>query len=172
MCTSSLFEWVYNISCNSCLFSYYGGAQLVDIFQFSNVYATHRDIAQLLVSQEMQLECQQFVSKQDQKPSLGILCSLYCAFKGGMKVSEWFYENPLWTAQIDMRRFIVFGVLKGVIYRVHKYPILYKEVGMNSEIAKLLDGRHHLDDLCSRLACSAKQLENILSSLPIRYVLK
>ncbi|KAJ3173935.1 Nitrogen permease regulator 2 [Geranomyces variabilis] len=52
-----------------------------------------------------------------------LLFSLYCALKPGLTVAEWIEENNVWDLNVDVRRFILFGVLHGFVYRVHKYPI-------------------------------------------------
>ncbi|KAI8915639.1 nitrogen permease regulator 2, partial [Gorgonomyces haynaldii] len=151
---------------------YYGCAQMVDVFQFSNIYNVTPKISEFLHSQDMQLDCQQFVTGIHADPvSTGILCSLYCSLKGGIKVSEWIHENPLWTAQIDVRKFILYGLVKGIISRVHRYPYLYQETSVPLDLLKYLDGKHHLDEICTIKSWTHKQTQKMLSHLPVRYIL-
>ncbi|KAG0247911.1 Nitrogen permease regulator 2 [Mortierella polycephala] len=42
----------------------------------------------------------------------------------GVVLQDWIEQNQLSDYNIDVRRFISFGVIKGFLYRVHKYPIL------------------------------------------------
>jgi hypothetical protein len=88
------------------------------------------------------------------------------------------------------RRFILHGVLKGYIRRLHKYPIYshWTESSSNrsgilasssslstghvigfSQVAKYLNGLHHYDQVCSLLGCSAKELDDILYNEPDVY---
>ena len=50
------------------------------------------------------------------------IVELFAALKQGQSVREWYAENSDMLASIDLRRFITFGVIKGFVYRVHKYP--------------------------------------------------
>jgi hypothetical protein len=83
---------------------YYGCIQLVDVFQFGNVYATTNELNKLIVQQELQKQCLSFVSRMNrQPPSLGVVVTLYAALKGSMTVLEWMREHPSFTSQIDIR---------------------------------------------------------------------
>jgi nitrogen permease regulator 2-like protein len=52
------------------------------------------------------------------------IVQLFAALRQGMSVREWYTENSNALANIDLRRFITFGVIKGFVYRVHKYAFL------------------------------------------------
>ena len=56
---------------------------------------------------------------------------LYASLRQGLTVREWFGSNSDMLANIDLRRFITFGVIKGLLYRVHRYAVRTK-VGMVS----------------------------------------
>lgn len=83
------------------------------------------------------------------------------------------------------RRVISFGVIKGLIYRVHKYPILtsttttenesfplkhqyhrvinkYTGSSIHPDIIPFLDGKHHYDEICTELECSPQELDEQL----------
>ncbi|RAL17582.1 nitrogen permease regulating protein NPR2 [Aspergillus homomorphus CBS 101889] len=51
------------------------------------------------------------------------LVSLYASLKQGQSVKQWYLHHSRELAHIDIRRFITFGVIKGFIYRVHKYAV-------------------------------------------------
>ncbi|BCS08117.1 nitrogen permease regulator Npr2 [Aspergillus luchuensis IFO 4308] len=51
------------------------------------------------------------------------LVELYASLKQGQSVKQWYLQHSRQLAHIDIRRFITFGVIKGFIYRVHKYAI-------------------------------------------------
>ncbi|KAA8648507.1 hypothetical protein EYZ11_010130 [Aspergillus tanneri] len=50
------------------------------------------------------------------------LVELYASLKQGQSIKQWYIQHSRKLAHIDVRRFITFGVIKGFLYRVHKYP--------------------------------------------------
>jgi hypothetical protein len=50
------------------------------------------------------------------------IVELYASLKQGQSVKQWYLRHTRELANIDLRRFITFGVIKGFLYRVHKYP--------------------------------------------------
>lgn len=57
-------------------------------------------------------------------PSKASLFYLYRSLNQGQCLREWYVQHHKLLAGIDIRRFINFGVVKGLIYRVHLYPVL------------------------------------------------
>ncbi|KAJ5623774.1 Nitrogen permease regulator [Penicillium lagena] len=49
------------------------------------------------------------------------IVELYASLKQGQSVKQWYSQHSRKLANIDIRRFITFGVIKGFLYRVHKY---------------------------------------------------
>jgi hypothetical protein len=49
------------------------------------------------------------------------LVELYASLKQGQSVKQWYAQHSRALTNIDIRRFITFGVIKGFLYRVHKY---------------------------------------------------
>lgn len=49
------------------------------------------------------------------------IVELYAGLKQGQSVKQWYSHHSRELANIDIRRFITFGVIKGFLYRVHKY---------------------------------------------------
>ncbi|KAJ3408488.1 Nitrogen permease regulator 2 [Chytridiales sp. JEL 0842] len=106
---------------------YYGAVKMVDIFQFSNVYSTNQTLHSILYSPELQTECIDFIRRKDRvtpPPSFNTLFILYSKLRHGLTVKEWIEDNNIWNRNVDIRRMIVFGVIKGFLSRVHRYPIL------------------------------------------------
>ncbi|GMM32798.1 nitrogen permease regulating protein [Saccharomycopsis crataegensis] len=64
----------------------------------------------------------------DSKDSLSTIqiFQLYTAFQQGRNVEEWYrkQENLLRGVNIDIRRFITYGLLQGLLYRIYSYPML------------------------------------------------
>lgn len=114
---------------------YYGCAKLVDIFQYSNMYNVNANITHFLLDREMQADCKRYISL-DMKHSaaVGDICMLYAALKGGVTVSNWMHDHDSILSLVDVRRMMIYGVIKGFIYRMHTYPIMFED--LNLDMAK------------------------------------
>jgi Nitrogen permease regulator 2 len=64
------------------------------------------------------------IAGTDKTTSFATLFELYCSLRQGKMLHEWIMQNRPMLGRIDVRRFISFGVIKGFLYRVHRYPIL------------------------------------------------
>ncbi|KAI9362936.1 nitrogen permease regulator 2-domain-containing protein [Zopfochytrium polystomum] len=152
---------------------YYGIVKLVDIFQFGNMYAPTKSLGSLLHSSELQVECVRAVRKKDCRrlPSIGTIFRLLLLLKRGVTVRQWAVENNVLSLDIDIRRLMVFGVLNGLIVRIHKYPV-YKgnyliPVGgdeVHRKLAKYLSGEYHCDQICTELQKTPRELETLLGN--------
>lgn len=146
---------------------YYGCIIMIDIFQFSNIYSVKPDIDRLVQDTDLQKECIWFVSKSVDKPSISFprLFALYCNLKHGLNLRDWIEENAVEALNIDVRRFISFGVIKGFLHRVHRYPILVDPTRsrLPPSIKRHLDGRHSFDELCVDFSVSYRELDRVLS---------
>lgn len=49
------------------------------------------------------------------------IVELYASLRQGQSVKQWYTLNARQLANVDIRRFITFGIIKGFLYRVHKY---------------------------------------------------
>ncbi|KAF9115700.1 Nitrogen permease regulator 2 [Mortierella sp. AM989] len=104
---------------------YYGCIIMVDLFQFKNIYAVKLEMMRLTEDVTLQNECVLYVTLPDMHaPSFAKIFSLYCSLQYGVVLQDWIEQNQIADYNIDVRRFISFGVIKGFLYRVHKYPIL------------------------------------------------
>ncbi|KAG0017688.1 Nitrogen permease regulator 2 [Entomortierella chlamydospora] len=104
---------------------YYGCIIMVDLFQFKNIYAVKLEMMRLTEDVSLQNECVSYVTLPDMHaPSFAKIFSLYCSLQYGVVLQDWIEQNQIADYNIDVRRFISFGVIKGFLYRVHKYPIL------------------------------------------------
>jgi len=81
---------------------YYGCIIMIDIFQFSNVYAVKPDIMRIIEDDAIQNECLSYVKKPGTiPPSFTRLFSLYCLLKHGLTLKEWAQENQVASLNID-----------------------------------------------------------------------
>lgn len=51
------------------------------------------------------------------------IVQLFANLRQGLTVREWYSQNANLLANVDLRRFITFGVIKGFLYRIHRYAI-------------------------------------------------
>lgn len=56
------------------------------------------------------------------------LLHLYSRFKAGKTVDIWIEENGVSESGIDVRRFVTFGVIKGFLRRIHRWPVLLPKI--------------------------------------------
>jgi nitrogen permease regulator 2-like protein len=143
-----------------------------------NVFDTFRQVPLLL-------SCDLHSAGSFKGPCFATLFELYCSLRQGKTLRQWIAENRMQLAGIDVRRFISFGVIKGFLYRVHRYPVLttstngdkklnerkrpilkytFRE-GSHAHDIRHLDGRKHMDALCTMLECSVKDVEDQLASV-------
>ncbi|MCJ1309761.1 Nitrogen permease regulator 2 [Agyrium rufum] len=101
------------------------------------------------------------------------LVELYTTLRPGQSLRNWcierFEEGML--EGIDIRRFIMFGIVRGGLYRVHRYALWTKgddvepekdshAIGPTKwpEMARFLDGTHCFDEICTELGISEREL--------------
>ncbi|KAG8983372.1 Nitrogen permease regulator 2 [Tulasnella sp. 427] len=98
---------------------------MVDIFQYSNMYALKPAIQWLAEDASVQTECAPYVTRAGHDHlSWPQLLRLYSQLKRGKTIHTWMEENDVISAGIDVRRFLSFGVVKGFLRRIQRYPIL------------------------------------------------
>ena len=64
------------------------------------------------------------------------IVQLFATLRQGLTVRAWYGENSNLLANIDMRRFVTFGIIKGFLHRIHRYAIATggsKETGKKSQ---------------------------------------
>ncbi|KAH9935038.1 nitrogen permease regulator 2-domain-containing protein [Fomitopsis serialis] len=141
---------------------YYQVIMMIDIFQYSNMYTLCTTIQWLADETHVRDECGPYATKPGQRiTDWPKLLHLYSRLKPGKTVYEWMEEYDVQSYNIDVRRFTSFGVIKGFLRRVHRWPVLLPETDTPQqsgsayptypkELLPLLDGEHHTDELCVR----------------------
>jgi hypothetical protein len=109
---------------------------------------------------------------------------LYAAFGAGSRTSDICCQADTAALGIDDRRFIAFGVMHGLLRRIHRFPILVAAhppagapplsappgatasppAGVPRRVHALLDGCHSEEEVCCRLRCSQEGLERLLDA--------
>jgi hypothetical protein len=114
---------------------FYGCIALVDTFQFANVYAATPRAQLLLRAPELAHACARAVAAEPaphappaaaQPPAhLGADAAfrLYAAFGAGSRVADVCVAAGVEEAGADARRLVAFGVMHGLLRRIHSFPV-------------------------------------------------
>ncbi|KAJ5403564.1 Nitrogen permease regulator [Penicillium cosmopolitanum] len=80
------------------------------------------------------------------------IVELYASLKQGQSVKQWYSTHSRELANIDIRRFITFGVIKGFLYRVHKYACATGQPAPSTRSSNILPPAHISTGPSSRAA--------------------
>ncbi|KAI9296912.1 nitrogen permease regulator 2 [Neoconidiobolus thromboides FSU 785] len=157
---------------------YYGCIIMIDIFQYSNRYSVNPNLKNLIEDIYLQKECIKYVAGMNldlPTPNFSKLLSLYCALRPGETLLQWIQINQVECLNLDVRRFITFGIINKLIYRIHKFPILQQESKfvLPNNIKKYLNGKHHYDEICTEFNYSPIEMDKLLMNEPnVKFIYK
>ncbi|OXG25806.1 nitrogen permease regulator 2 [Cryptococcus neoformans Tu259-1] len=104
---------------------YYQVVMMIDIFQYSNMYTLKPIISRLSADETIISECACYVTRSGfPLPDWPTLLQLYSRFQPGITVHDWIEAHEVLSMGIDPRRFVSFGIIKGFLRRVHRWPKL------------------------------------------------
>jgi hypothetical protein len=121
---------------------HWGLIRLTDVFQFGSVYATQpQGLQRLLREPQLQRACARYASSGRPGASTtaggsaagtglvprDVLLRLYMAFGAGTRVCDVAALAGTAERGVDDRRLVTWGVMHGVLRRVHKYPVPLEE---------------------------------------------
>ncbi|TID26512.1 nitrogen permease regulator 2 [Venturia nashicola] len=125
---------------------FYGCVLILDIFQFGAIYAPTAEIGSFVEDADQISEAVRYVcmgtyrrlhatettqhTREEWAWKSAEVCidrarlvQLYTSLKQGVTLATWCSQHDILLQGIDVRRFITFGIIKGFLYRVHKYII-------------------------------------------------
>ena len=165
---------------------YYGCVALVDIFQYSNIYTTGPRVNLLASNPDFGRQCVAYITKQKMlKPLVSKVFSLYCSMDPSTRLADFCLTHDTNSLHIDDRRFVTFGLIHGLIRRVHEYPTYLPSGDLNGSLnnyssihsnvdntqsdkpkidalKNLADGTRSLDEICVELLCSRNYVNSML----------
>ncbi|CAM4623137.1 unnamed protein product [Leuciscus chuanchicus] len=144
---------------------YYEVVTLVSIFQYSNVYCTTPKVQNLIDKKCLQEECLHYVSKLGQRTSLRDVFQLYCGLTPGTTVRDLCSRYSHQLQRVDERKLIQFGLMKGLIRRLQKYPVKVVRDD-RSRPPRLYTGCHSYDEICCKTGMSYRELDERLENDP------
>ncbi|KAH6664120.1 nitrogen permease regulator 2 [Halenospora varia] len=172
---------------------YYDSILMLDMFMFGNIYAPTTKLREFIQTPALQSECAAYVYIPGPPLSPFYLTRLFSTLCTSRTLKEWLKLHmdqgfPVLNF-VDVRRFIQFGVIKGLIYRVHKYAVsnavlveraveegligedarrksrrVLNEVG--ERIAELADGTHCFDQITVELNMGDPKIMDQLKRFP------
>jgi hypothetical protein len=74
-------------------------------------------------------------SSQPHPPSRATILHLYASLRQGIPLRDWCLAHASSLAYIDIRRFITFGIIKGFLYRSHRYAIALRAADTAADAA-------------------------------------
>jgi nitrogen permease regulator 2-like protein len=198
---------------------FYNCVVLIDIFLYTNIYATTHRINEFLILEDVQVSCATYVTREGRKcPSPKQLFELYSSLKPGMTMQQFCARYNTRDMNIIDHRFITFGLVHGFIRRVHEYAInvdhdatfgskktrnkkeirpsdrgnfmskdplndlnssssVVSAVGVDDQVSQLseresglskilplLDGAHHVDEICTTFMRSHAELSQMFKA--------
>lgn len=161
---------------------YYDNIIMIDIFLFGNIYAPTPNINDFVNNiDNMQEDCANYVFVYGHRLPNSQLCRFLTSLCTGRTVKEWLklhYEYDIDMMEVlDVRRLIHFAIIKGLVYRVHKYAVSTQfltalETGEEVEIEggdllqKYTDGCHHFDQIAMEKNMGDEKVMNQLRRFP------
>ncbi|GAO15237.1 uncharacterized protein UV8b_04209 [Ustilaginoidea virens] len=162
---------------------YYDTIILIDTFFFSSCYAPRPGIHDFIRNVDgIVEECAGYVSHGHARVSNYHLIKLMTSLAPSKSVKEWIMmsqENGFDVLRyVDVRRFVQFGIIKGCLYRVHKY-VLSKQylaalatgqsrpIPGGDSLQKYTDGNHHFDQIITEQNLTNDEIMDKLKLLPV-----
>ncbi|CAD5119692.1 DgyrCDS8284 [Dimorphilus gyrociliatus] len=133
----------------------------VPMFQYSNTYVVTDQFNEIF-KEDKKSECQRYVALIDTSlPSISDIFSILLAIKPGLTVKELYKRTHPESLGIDLFRLIQWAVMRKVIRRVHKYPVMKKTctLGERKLIYDYCDGHYCSDKICCERQIDYSQLE-------------
>ena len=161
---------------------YYDSILMLDLFLFGNIYAPTSDMNDFIEDKAgMQDECANYVFISGPRLPNFYLCRLFTTLCTGRTVKEWLklhMDQGLSVFNyIDVRRFIQFGLIKGLLYRVHKYAISSQNLSLLARgqisrddtadvLQRYTDGCHCFDQITVEQNIGDTQIMEHLRNFP------
>ena len=155
---------------------YYDAVRLISVFQYSNEYVATPDVNRLLTDCKLREDCLSYIACGHRAPSIRDAVNLYCKLRTGTTIRALCARYSPQKSGIDEAKLIQFGLLHGLIRRLHKYPVLLSNQGSryigrhymadDDSSTLLFDGCHNYDEICCRFDLSAQELDERIEKDP------
>ncbi|XP_060079180.1 GATOR complex protein NPRL2-like [Ylistrum balloti] len=148
--------------------------KIISIFQYSNMYTVTPQIPKLVEDRLLQEECVRFVArKAGDFPNFRDVFLLYSGLTVGTTVKDICCRYNPHAMKIDEKKLIQFGLIKGFIRRLHKFPVYMpseaEPVVTSSKLQglySLCTGLHSYDEICTKLGITYQVLDEKIDNDP------
>eukprot|EP00698_Gefionella_okellyi_P018348 TRINITY_DN5490_c0_g1_i1.p1 TRINITY_DN5490_c0_g1~~TRINITY_DN5490_c0_g1_i1.p1 ORF type:complete len:380 (-),score=90.67 TRINITY_DN5490_c0_g1_i1:867-2006(-) len=140
---------------------YYNAVMMVDVFQFSNVYAVTPQFRVLCHSRTLLEECAAFCQRPGRdRTTTGAVLRTLAAMRPGVTMATVCQHTNTQDEGIDEQRLVLWALRRGILRRVHVYPVMPRDLHVPAQhrAARFLDGTHSMDEICTSLACHASEV--------------
>lgn len=141
---------------------YYGVVTLIPIFMYTNVYTPTPKLNELAENCRLQDECTKYVARQGcHRPFFRSIFMLYCQLTPETNVKTLCLRHNPRAIGIDERKLIQFGLMKGIIRQLQKYPIhLSSDAAVKDKtLLKYFNGNYSFEEICCKTGRSYQELE-------------
>ncbi|XP_060522937.1 GATOR1 complex protein NPRL2 isoform X1 [Cylas formicarius] len=139
---------------------YYDVVALIPVFMYGNVYCATSKLKFLAQDSELQFRCLHYVARsQRQLPILRDVFRMYASMSRGTKIKDLCLRFNFYNLRVNERKLVQFGILEGIIRRVHKFPVILCD---QPELRECFSGLHTVDEICCAVGASAQQLDDQL----------
>ncbi|XP_042895372.1 GATOR1 complex protein NPRL2 isoform X2 [Parasteatoda tepidariorum] len=148
---------------------YYGVVTLIPIFMYSNVYTPTTRLHDLAENYDLQEECINYVARQGcHRPFFRSIFALYCQLTPQTNVKTLCMRNNPRANGIDERKLIQFGLMRGLIRQLQKYPIQISSdnVSRQRSLVKYFNGKYSFEEICCKTGISYQDLDERVEKDP------
>jgi len=134
---------------------------LATIFQYSNVYTVTPDLALIRTDRDLQQDMLSHIArKEGMLPNFRDVYTFISSFTYGTTVKDLCQRLSPSKCGFDERRLVQYLVLKGILRRVHKYPVWTGEgLGPEPRLYQWFNSQHHMDQICVATGLSTSVLD-------------
>lgn len=138
---------------------------LVPIFQYSNVYTVTPELSSLRSDPSLRADLLSLITREgeaDSPPDFREVYSFISSFTYGTTVKDLCLRLGPSSFAFDERRLVQYLVLRGVLRRVHKYPVWSGEGTVGGQEQKLYSwftSEHHTDQISVATGLTGSQLD-------------
>lgn len=131
---------------------YYGIINLIPIFQYSNTYVTTPRLASI-TKEPLRSECLRAVSsKESNLPPFKTIFAMFASMQPNMTVKDICTQFNPSSVGIDEKKLVRFGLIRGILRRLQKYPVLVTDDPSNvyhqRGLYRYFDGTKTYDEIC------------------------
>merc|ERR1719471_364463 len=143
---------------------YHSVVKIISIFQYSNVYTVTHDLTRLSSDQQFRQDLMTAITRRDAAatPRFRDIFTFISSFSYGCTVKDVCGRMCPVKLGIYEARLVQFCVMRGVLRRVHRYPVWSGEGDKSVMASSWFTGEHNTDQICVGAGLSEAALDKII----------